>query len=271
MLLNSVRSDVLAYSSYPHMPCTRTIRYLCSVRLSVLSASWVGNIHLLSSVFDRLSGLVRKVFSQFCCLQHLSGLRFCNWNPPYNFPEGLSPKSDGGQFATPFRDDSFWVGTVQGVYKSETNHSRIKLAGGTFRVPFIIVALVFGTIRRDGTWSKSITSGKVLQTFWHSHLIYALQERTLHYTVSISSRKVCKERCYFKVFKIWVGSSNTVIKRRKALPGNMDVRTSSSLLFGSPQRPPPASSITLLGRVFETIFLWNIFPSYFKTKFMIND
>ena len=41
----------------------------------------------------------------------------------------------------------------------------------------------------------------------------------------------------------------------------MDVLTSPSLLFGSPKRFPGPTSITLLGGVFQTIFLWNIFLS----------
>ena len=88
--------------------------------------------------------------------------------PPYNFRERLLHTSDGGQFATPFRDDSFWFGTVQGVHKTKltiiefnwrgvkVNSSRAhKLDSGTFRVPFLFVALVFGAIRRGDTWSKS--------------------------------------------------------------------------------------------------------------------
>ena len=77
--------------------------------------------------------MVCQVWSDKCSVGSVSSSACLDYaftieTPSYNFREGLSDKSDGGQFATPFRDDSFWFGTVQGVYKSKTYYNRIQLA-----------------------------------------------------------------------------------------------------------------------------------------------
>ena len=151
----------------PHMLCTENYTVLV-LSLSYLSGLWAGNIQLLSSVFGSSVRFSPRSVQSVPLPPALVWITFTIETPPYNFRERLLHTSDGGQFATPFRDDSFWFGTVQGVYKTKltiiefnwqgvkVNSSRAhKLDSGTFRVPFLFVTLVFGAIRRGDTWSKS--------------------------------------------------------------------------------------------------------------------